>query len=143
MRISGGTTFGYCAIGSWNSVTSPTITVRIESTIAKTGRLMKKRDMLVGVGRISDPPCPLPRCGHRRLRERLRLHGRALFHFLQALDHDHVVGLEALGDDPARADAGADLHRPEMGHVIRPDDGELVTALEFRHRALRHLERGV
>src|SRR5215472_14136741 len=39
----GGTTSGYCAIGSFWRATRPMITMTIERTVAKTGRSTKKR----------------------------------------------------------------------------------------------------
>src|SRR6266850_4479921 len=50
MKISGGTTLGNCAIGNPAMVTSPTITMMIEITIATIGRLMKNLD-IVSAGR--------------------------------------------------------------------------------------------
>jgi hypothetical protein len=40
--------FGYCAMGSWNMATMPTITMRMEMTIATMGRLMKNLAMARG-----------------------------------------------------------------------------------------------
>src|SRR6185436_10001036 len=45
MKISGGTTLGNCATGSPTMVTSPTMTMMIEITMATIGRLMKNFDM--------------------------------------------------------------------------------------------------
>src|ERR1043166_9214356 len=44
--IVGGTTSGYCAMGSLTSATTPTITMTIDSTLAKMGRSMKKRESM-------------------------------------------------------------------------------------------------
>ena len=43
--ISGGTMFGNWAMGRSDMATRPTITMRIEITMATMGRLMKNRDM--------------------------------------------------------------------------------------------------
>src|SRR6266404_7020111 len=45
--ISGGTMFGNCATGRAAIVTAPTITVRIEMTMATIGRFMKNFDNLL------------------------------------------------------------------------------------------------
>src|SRR6267378_2640648 len=45
MKISGGTTLGNCAMGSPTIVTSPTMTMIMEITMATIGRLMKNFDM--------------------------------------------------------------------------------------------------
>src|SRR5581483_3434808 len=45
MKISGGTTFGNCAIGSPTNVTKPTITMMMDITMATILRLMKNLDM--------------------------------------------------------------------------------------------------
>src|SRR3954468_18344277 len=42
----GGATSGYCAIGSCVSETTPTIRMTIDSTAAKIGRSMKKREII-------------------------------------------------------------------------------------------------
>src|SRR5215467_14371387 len=44
----GGTTSGYCAIGSACSATRPIITMTSDSTVAKTGRSTKKRANIGG-----------------------------------------------------------------------------------------------
>src|SRR5262245_33737289 len=43
---TGGAISGYCAIGSTRMPASPAITMKIESTAAKIGRSMKKRDIM-------------------------------------------------------------------------------------------------
>src|SRR5688572_12934908 len=43
---TGGAISGYCAIGSTRIAASPAITMKIDSTAAKIGRSMKKRDIM-------------------------------------------------------------------------------------------------
>src|ERR671922_800115 len=134
--------FGYCAMGSWTMATMPTITMRMEMTIATMGRLMKNLAMRVaplrascvlvrrlalrgGSGRGGSTlggrgprlhPCP---CGfglHRR-----RLHHGTSSHVLEAGDDDPLAGLESLGDDPEGAHPWSDLDRTDLDRVVRPD----------------------
>src|SRR5687767_7669127 len=93
---TGGAISGYCAIGSTRIAARPAITMKIDSTAAKIGRSMKKRDIMRG---------SLLGVGQRLL---LPL-GRRL-----------VAGLAALGGRLAplvalalgRRGAVGDLHRP-------------------------------
>src|ERR1700691_741211 len=43
----GGTTFGYCEVGNRRSATSPIRTKTSASTLASTGRSMKKREIMM------------------------------------------------------------------------------------------------
>src|SRR5688572_15027917 len=45
---TGGAISGYCAIGSTRIAASPAMTMKIESTAAKIGRSMKKREIMAG-----------------------------------------------------------------------------------------------
>src|SRR5512145_3251441 len=47
---TGGAISGYCAIGSARRAARPAITMKIESTAAKIGRSMKKREIMVVPG---------------------------------------------------------------------------------------------
>src|SRR6185295_2577740 len=49
-RISGGARCGNRAVGSWSIAMRPRRVMRIESTIATIGRLMKKRAMVPSYG---------------------------------------------------------------------------------------------
>src|SRR5712692_9456471 len=91
--------FGNWAIGRAAIMTAPTITVRIEMTIATIGRFMKNFDNL------------LPPLTFGFLPEWLRVHGRARSGLLQALDDHALAGLQSLPDHPHQADSITDLDR--------------------------------
>src|SRR5260221_8028533 len=111
--ICGGTMPGNCATGRPCSETRPPRTVTSAITIATMGRRMKK-------AAISAPRS----CGRRRGRDvRLRRHtgaGREL----PAIDDDAVAGLEALRDNPARADPVTEGHRLDLHRAIGRDDAQ-------------------
>src|SRR5262249_45364873 len=149
-------------MGSWTMETTPTITMRMEMTIATMGRLMKNLDMRAaplcvscvlvrrmalrgGAGRGGSPRggrgprLPLGPGGfgcHRR-----RLHHGTSSHVLEAGNDDPFAGLEALGDDPEGAHPWPDLDRADLDGVIRPDHAHLELPLQVLHGALRHEER--
>ena len=61
----GGTTSGYSEMGSWNSDSIPEMTIRIDSTAAKTGRLMETSDKSIWRYRLFEAPgeaTPPPVC---------------------------------------------------------------------------------
>src|SRR5205814_6914980 len=89
MFTVGGTTSGYCAIGSFWRATRPMITMTIDRTVAKIGRSTKKR---ANIG----PP----------LRRRLRGRGRG------GLPRPHAHLLR--GHRPARPHALA----PGLDHTV-------------------------
>src|SRR6185295_14789939 len=95
---SGGAIAGNCETGRLTIVMAPTMTVRIEMTIATIGRLMKKRDTLAScLGRlggddVDDGAVPGPQ---------------------QALDDHALASLQAVGHDPQIADTIADGHRAD------------------------------
>ena len=78
----------------------------------------------------------------RFCRENGGFDGRAFADFLNAFDDDHLAGLYAAIDNPLRADTLADFDHTDVHLVVAADDGELVGALYFNDRALRH-EKGV
>src|SRR5512134_3530239 len=101
----GGTTSGYCAMGSPDIATSPTRTVTMEITIATIGRLTKKRAMLLGLGRGLRHALAGGGGGHG-----LRAHDGAFPHLLQALHHDLLARLQAFVDQPEAVHPRPDLH---------------------------------
>src|SRR5882724_9970031 len=154
--------FGYCVMGSPTMATMPTITMRMEMTIATMGRFMKNLAMraaplcascvlvrrmalrgvsglggrtLSGLGhRLS--PC---RCGfgiHRR-----RLHHGTSSHVLKACDDDPLARLESLVDDPEAAHTWPDLDRADLDRVVRPDHAHQESPLQVLHGPLGHEER--
>src|SRR4051812_18774693 len=111
---SGGAIWGNKATGSPAIVTPPTITSRIEITMATMGRLIKNFDIdLLSLGRI----------------ERLRIDLRAGPHLLDPLGHHPFAWLKAVGDDPAGAAPLADLHVADFPPVLRIQHRHLVAAL--------------
>src|SRR5215831_12386357 len=119
--------FGYSATGSCTIATTPTITMRMEITMATMGRLMKKTAMEA----------------YRLLRRhgggwRARVHPDLLTraHPIAPFDDDPLVRLEALGDDPERADPLVGLHRAQVDGIVRLHDRDLVNALHVVDGAL-------
>src|SRR5919108_4736992 len=154
--------FGYCAMGSPTMATMPTITMRMEMTIATMGRLMKNLAMRAAPLRVA---CALVRrmtlrggsglggrtlggLGHRLSPclcgfgiHRRRLHHGTGSHVLEAGDDDPLAGLESLVDDPEGAHAWPDLDRADLDRVIRPDHAHLEIPLQVLHGPLGHEER--
>src|SRR5882762_3965041 len=97
---------GNCATGRAEIATAPTITVRIEMTMATMGRLMKNFDILLS-------PCLI-----RRAAVRLCVHCRARHGLLYTLHEPALAGLQAFPDHPHCADSITDLDRLNA-HVIR------------------------
>src|SRR5262245_7331069 len=101
----GGTTSGYCAIGSLITATPPMIRMTIERTVAKMGRSMKKRENIpaslrvLGLrGRLGGLRARLPLVGLGQHGLRFGIHGGARPRALDAV-HDHqVLGPDALFD---------------------------------------------
>src|SRR5438034_6082749 len=105
---------GYCAMGRLRIAARPASTMKMDSTAAKMGRSMKKRENMglflrlrfcfrLGAG-LGD--------AHRRSRPEAH----------QALDDHAVAGLHALVDDPGIARPLADLDRPRLRGVLLVDD---------------------
>src|SRR2546425_470040 len=117
--------FGYSAMGSCTIATRPMITMRMEITMATTGRLMKNLAMvqayfgaLVSDGALdaSRTFCPA------RTRSTPSTITRS-------------PGL-SLRDDPERADARIDLHRAHVNSLVRPDHRNLVDPLHVLNSPL-------
>src|SRR5215470_8271252 len=117
--------FGYKAIGSWTIATSPTITMRTETTIATIGRSMK--NLAMG---------SLLLLGRRGAGARLEPDLLAWAYPIASLDHDAIAGLEPVRDDPLRADAGVDLDGADLDRLVAPDHRHLMDPLHVLHRAL-------
>src|SRR5262249_4910807 len=136
----GGTTSGYCAIGSFWSATRPMITMTIERTVAKTGRSTKKRANIACClrGRL--------RPGRRgRLRAHahfLRRHGHTGTDALDAVHDPPVVRREAVGDGPEPAVGRAELHGAVLDDVRVVDDEDVLPVLVRPDRAVRHEDAG-
>src|SRR5712691_11465735 len=109
-------------MGSCTIATRPTITIRMEITMATMGRSMKN---LAIAGLL------------RGLGPNLLAGARAV----DALDDDPLARLQSLRDDPQRAHARARLHGPYLDCVVGLDDGDLVHALDVLHGPLRDEER--
>src|SRR5712692_11139357 len=115
---------GNCATGSESTVMHPTITMRMEITMATMGRLMKNFDM------------GLPILCLRA--KRLGVYSRARAYFLNAFGDDSFAGIQPFGNNPLGANAITDRDRSNAHFVVGSYNGNLVTALEFRHCALRN-----
>src|SRR5262245_65143767 len=94
--ITGGAISGYCATGRRPKETAPRITNTTDTTAAKIGRSMKKREMRMGRARrsVGGGALRVGRVGGGELRG--DLDARPGPH--QAVDDDAVVGIEARGD---------------------------------------------
>src|SRR5262245_4941126 len=98
MVTVGGAISGYCSTGSENAAMAPANVTRTASTIAKTGRSMKKREKLP-----------------------IRLHHRARSDLHQVVDDHGVAFLEAAGDHHVGADPAPGLHGTLQRLVLGPD----------------------
>src|SRR2546421_11075839 len=117
---------GYCAIGRLRIAARPASTMKPDTTVAKIGLSMKKRENMAFLLRF---------CFGFRLRLRglrllgLRLRSRfgdahrgARSEAHQALDDHAVAGLNALVDDPGVAGPVADFDRPRLRGALLLDD---------------------
>src|SRR5580704_7313363 len=114
---SGGAIGGNWATGSVTMAKAPSSTITIESTIANTGRWMKKRDMLV---------C----CDDGDFGARL--------YVLRALDHHAFARFDAVGDHVTTAELRAERERTLLHDVVRTHDVRGVGALRLDHGRLRN-----
>src|SRR6266446_5682202 len=118
--------FGYCAMGSWNMATMPTITMRMAMTMVTIGRLMKNLAMA-----LARPPG----LGQRGLDP------LAGFHSVDSLDDDPLARFQPLPDDPQGADSLAELNLSHVHRIVGPNHGDLMDALQILHGALRNEQR--
>src|SRR6185295_2702858 len=117
----GGAISGYCATGSENAAMVPASVMMIASTIAKTGRSMKKREKLPIRG----------------------LHRSARAYLHQVVDDHLLAFLQAAGDDHVGAHPAAGLHGAHRGLAVGADDHHLARLLALRDRGLRDAHRGL
>src|SRR2546427_11594261 len=141
MFTVGGTTSGYCAIGSFWRATRPMITMTIDRTVAKIGRSTKKRAnigpllrrRLRGLGRGGRPRA------HAHL---LRGHRPARPHALDPV-HDHpVAGRDALGHGAEPVLDRTELHRAVLNDILRVHDQDVLPVLVGADRAVGHEDAG-
>src|SRR5262252_750406 len=69
---------------------------------------------------------------------KLGIRGGCKLQLLDPLDYDLLTRLEALGNDPVRANALPHLDRPKHGPVLGSHDDDLVLRLNLDHRRLRN-----
>src|SRR2546430_1443098 len=121
---TGGAISGYWAIGSRPKETSPRITNTSDTTPAKIGRSMKKREMRMGRSGASVGLARRGCGGCRTLGGLLRHHLDARTRPHQAVDDDAVIRLEP-GRDHAQA-----VHDRAERHVFGAGD---VLAVDHEH----------
>src|SRR4029077_15598973 len=140
--MAGGAILGNRAIGSWTSATIPTITMRMEMTIATMGRLMKKRAINPSAlfGRWRGRGRGLGFLPVRLRLSQLWLHGHPALDLLETSRHNLFPFRDPLLDDPEAVDPLPDFHRTNLDGVLRLDHCHLIRALQFGHRPLRHQE---
>src|SRR5207247_2750950 len=126
MFTAGGTTSGYCAIGSFWRATRPMITMTIDRTVAKIGRSTKKRAnigpllrrRLRGLGRGGRPRA------HAHL---LRGHRPARPHALDPVHAHPVAGRDALGHGATPVLDRTELHRAVLDTILPSCGADTVT----------------
>src|SRR6266853_1467621 len=119
MVTTGGAISGYWAIGRLRIAARPAITMKIESTAAKIGRSMKKRENMWRLPYF----CATTGAWPSAL-------GIPLFAALPRRDN------------PGIAPPGAQLDRPVLGPAFGADHVDELALRAFEHRALRHEDRG-
>ena len=162
---TGGAISGYCAIGSTRIAARPAITMKIESTAAKIGRSMKKREIMRASHFFSAGAAGFCGALSRRLAAGLarRLcraalavaaaRGIADLHrptctgapgpiFITPSTTTRSPGLQAglsmIQPSPAQSPTS---HRPRLGLALGVDDVDELALRAFEHRALRHHDR--
>src|SRR5438105_7495599 len=138
---TGGAMSGYCAIGRLRIAARPASTIKIDSTAAKIGRSMKKRE---NMGRLFLRLWFL-RLG-RRLAGRIGIgvgdaHRRARPQAHQSLGDHAIAGLHALVDHPGVTGPVTDLDRARLCRAVFIDDVDELALRALEHRALRNGER--
>src|ERR1700733_2834133 len=73
--------------------------------------------------------------------EGLGIHVHARAHSLNPLRYDSVAGTQAARDDPSVIDPVAHSDGSNVNFVVGLYDRNLISPLQFRHRALRNQER--
>ena len=72
-----------------------------------------------------------------------RVYRHPVTNFLKALDHDTLARFKALLNDPKAAASFTDAHWFDVGFIVCVHDVNLIRALQFRNRALRHHQSAV
>src|SRR5712692_807339 len=113
-------------LGNWETgrvtiVIAPTITIRIEITMATIGRLMKNFDTLAS---------SLARIGGDCF------HGHALSHLHHSFNHDAFTVLQSFGDDPHLSNSFSYRNGAHTDLVVAPNNCDLITSLKLDHRPL-------
>src|ERR1700676_2820094 len=117
---------GNWAVGRVSMETSPTMTMRIEITMATMGRLMKNFDILSALRyRISE----------------LGVDRHTLPHLLDAFRAHAFSGIEPVVDNPHRAHSVGDFHSTNGDLVVLADHCNLIGSLQFGDSALRDKQR--
>jgi hypothetical protein len=70
------------------------------------------------------------------------LHRRVRAQLLEAVDHHHLAGLQAVEDEPVPALRGADLDLPRRDLAVVADDHHRVAGRAALHRLLRNDDAG-
>ena len=71
----------------------------------------------------------------------LGIHVHAGAHSLHPFRYDPVAGIQATRDDPSTIDLVAHGDGSNVDFVVGVYDRDLISALQFRHRALRNKQR--
>src|SRR5271168_4279562 len=116
MKISGGTTFGNCAIGRPAMETRPMMTMMMDITMATMGRLMKNLDIRLLSGLRS--VLRIHGLGGQRHRRIGGVHQASLPDLLNPLNHHPLPWLEALFDNPEVAGLIPHPHRLDVDFVV-------------------------
>src|ERR1700729_3220610 len=147
----GGTTFGYCDVGRLTSETSPMTTKNSARTLARTGRSIKKREIM---GVYPPPSFRRIRCGRFRWfgcrgggvvligggfaeLDLLRIDHGAGEGALNAFRYHPVAGIDSGFDDPVSALAVARLDDFALDDVVLPDHQQIAALLAPPERPTR------
>src|SRR3984885_9955746 len=145
----GGTTLGYCEVGNWMSATRPIRTKNNASTLASTGRSMKKREIMparpegslrrrIGGARLAGV-CRLGR--GRRQGDSLRIDLGPGKSALSAFGHHPVAGVESGLDDPKLALPRPSLHNSALDNIVGVDDQDVAAFLAGPKRIVSGQQR--
>src|ERR1700733_10462205 len=148
----GGTTFGYCDVGRLTSETSPITTKNSARTLARTGRSIKKREIMGAY-----PPPSLRRIRGGRLRwfgcrgrgavlisggfaelDLLRIDLGAGERALDAFRHHPVAGIDPGLDDTVSALPIARLDDFALDDIVLPDHQQITALLARPERHIGH-----
>src|SRR6516225_6445191 len=134
----GGTTLGYCAMGSRKSATPPISTKTIASTLARTGRSMKNLEIMPRA-----PARSRLEVGRRRRLDLGLLRGDLPPRdgALRIGDHDPVVLRKPLGDRAQASEELTDLDIALLDLVILVDHQEISAELTGADRGVWHQKR--